>query len=93
MNINSKNSINVNGINIISDEDGVHIKFNGKGSNGNIIMKDTLFKEDFNGNIEVKGENVKIIIEGDVNGNIVGAGEVQIMGDIVGNIVGGNVRR
>jgi len=50
------------------------------------IKADKVFKGDFLGDITVTGKDVKIIIEGDFIGNIMGAADVIIEGDCVGNV-------
>ena len=85
-------SININGLSIEGDGDEVRIRFNGRSGKTSTILEDKIIKGDVNGNIEIKGSNIKIIIEGDVQGNIVGAADIQVQGDVMGNIVGGRVR-
>ena len=84
----------IDGLNIEVDGNNININRQNSKTNNFTITKDTTFKEDFNGNIEVKADNVKIIIEGDMNGNVLGNCDVQIEGDMNGNMVGNlNVRR
>jgi hypothetical protein len=85
------NRVSIGGFNIEVDGDNIRINgvSNNKTSGSNYtIIKDTVFKQDFNGTIEVKGDNVKIIIEGDCMGNIVGNCDVVLNGDMLGNMVG-----
>ena len=54
------------------------------------ITKDQIIDADFSGNIKITGNNVKLIIKGDVDGNITGAGNIEVGRDVDGNIVGCN---
>ena len=40
---------------------------------------------DFNGNLSLNGNNITIVIEGDLMGNISGASQVIVQGDHIGN--------
>ena len=89
------NKVSIGGFSIEVDNGTIKINTGtDKTSSNYTIIKDSVFKEDFNGNIEVKGNGIKIIIEGDMNGNIVGNCDVDIGGDINGNLVGNmNIKR
>lgn len=86
-------NINVNGMNIEVDGDSIRINGSGKASKETVIDKSGVIKGDVGGNIRITGNNVKLIIEGDVEGNIIGNAEITVKGNIEGNIVGGTVRR
>ena len=64
-----------------------------KGDKDVIIDKDGNINGDVSGNIEITGDNVTLIIQGDVEGNIVGSAKITVKGDIEGNIVGGSITR
>jgi len=57
------------------------------------ITKDGRIEGDVEGNIQIVGNNVTLIIQGDVTGNIVGAASVSVQGDITGNITAQRVNR
>lgn len=52
------------------------------------ITKDQIIGADFRGNIRITGNNVKLVIKGDVDGNITGAGDIEVGGDVDGNMTG-----
>jgi hypothetical protein len=88
------NKVSIGGFNIEVEDGNIRINTGNSKPSNYTILKDTVFKEDFSGSLEVKGDNVKIIIEGDCLGNIVGNCDVTVKGDMMGNMVGNmNVRR
>ena len=56
------------------------------------ITKSGNIDGDITGNIKITGDNVSLLINGDVTGNIEGNCEIEVKGDIVGNIVGGKIK-
>lgn len=88
------NKVNIGGFSIEVDDGNIKINTGTSKPSNYTIIKDTTFEDDFNGNIEVKANNIKIIIEGDMNGNVLGNCDVTIEGDMNGNMVGNiNVKR
>lgn len=87
--------MNVNGLRIDADGDKITIDLSSRGLNKGcksdvLIEKDGTIKGDVEGNIFV-GDNVTLIIEGDVMGNITGD-KVEVKGDVMGNITGGTIK-
>lgn len=89
--------INVDGMTIEYDEGELRINgkvidisnIKGMKSNKDVeITKDQVIDHDFRGNIRITGNNVKIVVKGDVDGNITGAADIEIEGDVDGNITG-----
>jgi hypothetical protein len=89
------NKVSIGGFTIEEDNGVIHINTGNHTKSSNYtIIRDTIFKEDFNGSIEIKGDGIKIIIEGDCLGNIVGNCDVTVKGDMMGNMVGNmNIKR
>ena len=52
-----------------------------------------IIKGDLVGNVEVTGDNVSLMVEGDIAGNVVGDCDLKVREDITGNLVGCNVNR
>ena len=48
------------------------------------IKADCKIDGDFTGNIRVAGNNVKIIVEGDLTGNVDGKCSLEVKGDFIG---------
>lgn len=80
----------VNGVRIRVDGNDISINSNKEKDNEKDVLTDTVFKKDFRGNIRIPANNVKIIIEGNFFGDIIGNCSVEIkgkhQGDIVGNV-------
>lgn len=96
--VNGKSRITVSGLTIEYSNgkitiDGLDKKHWRKGTNDCVLDKDGTINGDVNGNIEITGNNVTIIIKGDVDGNIIGSADITVEGDIDGNIVGGRIKR
>ena len=60
---------------------------------GTTVTKDTEIPGDVKGNLIIRGDNITVVVKGDVEGNIVGSCNLTVHGDIEGNIVGGRISR
>ena len=86
------NVINVNGISIKYENGKLIIDgLNASKSNSKPIKieKDGTIDGNVEGDINITGNNVTLVIKGKVVGNITGPGDIRIDGKVVGNISGG----
>ena len=58
-----------------------------------VVTKDKEIDGDVEGNLIIRGNNVTVIVKGDVEGNVIGSCDITVHGDIEGNIVGGSILR
>lgn len=81
--------ININGLNIKSEGNNIIIEDIKTSKEKNIMIeKSTIFNYNVNRNIIIKGSKIKIVVNGDINGNISGNCRIKVHGDINGNIIG-----
>lgn len=62
-------------------------------SRGTIITENKEIPGDVKGNLIIRGDNITVVIKGDVEGNIIGSANITVNGDVEGNIVGGKISR
>jgi len=84
--------MNINGLQIRLDGDRLVIDGIAEGVSGEpekvVVDKDHTIPGNIPGDVEVRGENITLIVEGDVEGNIAGAASIEVKGDVEGNIAG-----
>jgi len=88
--------ININGLEIRFSNGTLTIEGldqKGFSNKDKIVESDKEIDGDVEGNLFIRGEGITVIINGDVEGNIIGKANITVKGNVEGNIVGGKISR
>lgn len=80
--IDNQGNVKINGELVTSKNKG---KIEPRKSQKLIIKKDGVINGDITGNIEITGNNIRLIINGNLVGNITGPTKLEIKGNHIGN--------
>ena len=80
--------INVNGMRIRVDGNSVSINGVSQNTNSKDVLKDTTIKGNYSGDLSISGDNVTLVVEGNITGDITGNCKIQCKGRIIGDVTG-----